>query len=195
MCQFCGGEIVFRVIHGITTPLHIGDEKCEGRRLYRKEQEGIVHSTRCPRCEASVFFLRHNGGSVWLDSVGWPWPKHPCFENEAPAPSAFSKNAQSFKDAKLVFVKYLGLLRAADGFIVVLLPRKELIRKSPRHRYQWAVVCSRELAEKIGPNLHGKCVFASYEQKRMITMDDDVFELREHVPSYRQRSVCDMPGP
>jgi hypothetical protein len=29
-----------------------------------------------------VFFVRHNGGSVWFDSFGWPWPKHPCHEEE-----------------------------------------------------------------------------------------------------------------
>jgi len=184
-CQFCGGEIVFRVIRGIATPLHTGDEKCEGRSLYRKEQEGIAHPTKCPRCKGSVFFLRNNGGSVWLDSLGWPWPKHPCFENDAPTPSTFSQKARTLKDAKLMFVKYLGLLRGADGFVVVLLPRRELLRKSPRHRYQWEIICSRELAGKIGPQLHGKCVFASFEQKQLITLNDEAFRIREHVPSYR----------
>jgi hypothetical protein len=23
--------------------------------------------------------VRHNGGSVWFDELGWPWPKHGCF--------------------------------------------------------------------------------------------------------------------
>jgi hypothetical protein len=27
-----------------------------------------------------VFFIRHNGGSVWVDELGWPWPKHACFD-------------------------------------------------------------------------------------------------------------------
>jgi len=26
-----------------------------------------------------VYFVRHNGGSVWFDSLGKPWPKHSCF--------------------------------------------------------------------------------------------------------------------
>lgn len=26
-----------------------------------------------------MFFVRHNGGSVWFDELGWPWPVHPCF--------------------------------------------------------------------------------------------------------------------
>lgn len=28
-------------------------------------------------CEP-VWFIRHNGGSVWVDKLGWPWPKHEC---------------------------------------------------------------------------------------------------------------------
>lgn len=40
------------------------------------------NSTECPRCGAEVFFLKHNGGSVWLDPpLSPPWHKHPCFEN------------------------------------------------------------------------------------------------------------------
>lgn len=35
--------------------------------------------TTCPRCGAPVFFVRHNGGSVWFDELGPPWPKHACF--------------------------------------------------------------------------------------------------------------------
>lgn len=27
-----------------------------------------------------MFFIRHNGGAVWLDDLGWPWPVHGCFE-------------------------------------------------------------------------------------------------------------------
>ena len=72
ICQFCGGEIIFRVILGLITPIHLGEKECEGRRLYRRDQEGIAHLTKCPRCTASVYFLRHNGGSVWLESLGCP---------------------------------------------------------------------------------------------------------------------------
>ena len=40
----------------------------------------------CPKCHAEVFFIRHNGGSVWVDELRWPWPKHACF-NESQDPS------------------------------------------------------------------------------------------------------------
>jgi hypothetical protein len=36
----------------------------------------------CPICGADVFFVRHNGGSVWFDELGPPWPKHACFDDE-----------------------------------------------------------------------------------------------------------------
>lgn len=37
------------------------------------------HSSPCPICGAPVYFVRHNGGAVWLDALGLPWPKHACF--------------------------------------------------------------------------------------------------------------------
>jgi hypothetical protein len=43
--------------------------------------------TSCPICGASVYFVRHNGGSVWFDDLGPPWPKHVCFDDEVPAQS------------------------------------------------------------------------------------------------------------
>ncbi len=44
----------------------------------------ICYPTRCPikGCEP-VWFIRHNGGSVWVDELGWPWPKHACFDESS----------------------------------------------------------------------------------------------------------------
>lgn len=37
--------------------------------------------THCPICHGEVFFIKHNGGSVWLDPpLGSPWYKHACFD-------------------------------------------------------------------------------------------------------------------
>jgi len=47
--------------------------------------EDFSRTTTCPRCGAAVYFVRHNGGSVWLDEMGYPWPKHPCFAAENPS--------------------------------------------------------------------------------------------------------------
>lgn len=46
---------------------------------FPQKLEDVCGNTACPQCGASVFFIRHNGGSVWLDDLGWPWPKHSCF--------------------------------------------------------------------------------------------------------------------
>jgi hypothetical protein len=45
----------------------------------------FTRPTTCPECGADVYFIRYNGGSVWVDEIGWPWPKHACFD--------FPKNA------------------------------------------------------------------------------------------------------
>ncbi len=33
------------------------------------------------KMRVDVFFIRHNGGWLWVDELGWPWPKHGCFDN------------------------------------------------------------------------------------------------------------------
>src|SRR5437867_9011938 len=43
-------------------------------------QRDFTRPSHCPECGADVFFIRHNGGSVWVDELGWPWPKHACFD-------------------------------------------------------------------------------------------------------------------
>ena len=44
------------------------------------ESDCCAHS-KCPRCGDAVFFVRHNGGSVYLDlPLGPPWPKHHCMD-------------------------------------------------------------------------------------------------------------------
>ena len=38
-----------------------------------------TYPTKCSRCGAKVFFLEdENGGKVFLDRLGWPWPRHEC---------------------------------------------------------------------------------------------------------------------
>lgn len=37
--------------------------------------------SRCPICGNDVFFIRHNGGSMYFDPpFGWPWYRHGCFD-------------------------------------------------------------------------------------------------------------------
>jgi len=63
----------------------------------------FTRPTKCPECGADVFFIRHNGGSVWVDELGWPWPKHACFDNDAAATefTAWSAKASNFTNPNL----------------------------------------------------------------------------------------------
>ena len=88
VCKYCGGEIVFRNVDGVPTPIHRsggcwGEAESEPRpeSIRFKHEDDLCRPTRCPKCEADVYFIRHNGGSVWIDELGWPWPKHPCFDS------------------------------------------------------------------------------------------------------------------
>jgi len=77
-CKQCGGEIAFYTEAGRVIPRRIsctcGDPSISGDEC---------RPTHCPKCYAGVFFLRSNGGSVWLDEVGPPWPVHDCFKKES----------------------------------------------------------------------------------------------------------------
>src|SRR3712207_5993757 len=58
---------------------HLG--KSGGRRTtWKHGHENFCRPSKCPYCGEEVFFVRHNGGSVWFDDLGKPWPKHGCFE-------------------------------------------------------------------------------------------------------------------
>ena len=38
-------------------------------------------NAQCPVCGATVFFYAApNGGRVYFDELGPPWPKHPCMD-------------------------------------------------------------------------------------------------------------------
>lgn len=50
---------------------------------YRYDSSDFCRPTTCPECGADVYFIRHNGGSVWVDELGWPWPKHGCFDDSS----------------------------------------------------------------------------------------------------------------
>lgn len=90
-CSRCGQPVEFRYIDGKCIPLHLnGGCGSESSVLSARDYSGHLHSrdstcfrTTCPQCGESVFFIRHNGGSVWIDSpLGPPWYKHPCMDTQ-----------------------------------------------------------------------------------------------------------------
>lgn len=87
ICNKCGEQIEFRHIDGEDIPLHFsGGCGWEGGFTVRiaTAENGQCHPTTCPECGNSVFFIKHNGGSVWIDPpLGPPWNKHRCMYSEA----------------------------------------------------------------------------------------------------------------
>jgi len=52
----------------------------------------------CPVCGASVFFYQSpNGGRVFFDELGPPWPKHPCTDNSSVPKNTGTTSTPSFR--------------------------------------------------------------------------------------------------
>lgn len=49
---------------------------------FRHYDSYVVPNASCPVCRAKVFFYQSpDGGRVYFDELGPPWPKHPCTNN------------------------------------------------------------------------------------------------------------------
>ncbi|WP_105435882.1 hypothetical protein [Neorhizobium tomejilense] len=91
-CDYCGQAIVIRRIGGRAIPIHLNGS-CSGvstssKPGYRSNSsDSCCRLTKCPRCGDSVLFIRHNGGSVYIEPPpGPPWPRHEkCFPRESGA--------------------------------------------------------------------------------------------------------------
>jgi DNA-directed RNA polymerase subunit RPC12/RpoP len=88
-CSRCGQSVEFRYVGGRCIPIHpFGGCSSGGGYSTRNDFTGYLSSnesscsqTDCPECGERVFFIRHNGGSVWIDPpLGPPWFKHRCMD-------------------------------------------------------------------------------------------------------------------
>lgn len=88
-CSRCGIPVTFRYVDGRLVPLHLhggcsdggGHSTSNDFSGYSRSEESCCFGTDCPECDEKVFFIRHNGGSVWIDPpLGPPWYKHPCMD-------------------------------------------------------------------------------------------------------------------
>lgn len=93
-CGICGNPVQFVMLDGRAIPLHLSG-RCNGpaagqggdRRV--RSEDSFCRPTRCPECGDAVFFVRHNGGSVYLDPpLGAPWSRHPCMPPKPKATKA-----------------------------------------------------------------------------------------------------------
>ncbi len=80
-CRDCGGEITFRYVDGVCTPIHRSGG-CFPSEASIKVDSFVDPNARCPVCGDRVFFYRSPyNGRVFFDELGPPWPKHPCTDN------------------------------------------------------------------------------------------------------------------
>jgi hypothetical protein len=92
-CSVCGEQIVFRYVDGRPTPIHVNGNWCRGYVKEGSDGKGsgpfgtassyVTPNATCPVCGETVFFYQApSGGRVFFDDLGWPWPKHPCTDNQ-----------------------------------------------------------------------------------------------------------------
>lgn len=63
---------------GLTVGAFAGHQRRDAHQA-RVLISNFTASSACPVCRSPVFFFRDlNGGSVYFDELGPPWPKHPC---------------------------------------------------------------------------------------------------------------------
>lgn len=91
-CNQCGEEIDIRYVNGRLTPIHPSGGcgfHYDIRDHYQSHgSDSRCWPTTCNECKNKVFFIRHNGGSVWIDPpLGPPWQKHECFYKHQPSGS------------------------------------------------------------------------------------------------------------
>lgn len=88
-CSRCGNSIEFRFVDGRCVPIHNSGGCDHNTRVssdnysgYSRSNDSCCFLTNCPECDREVFFIRFNGGSVWLDPpLGPPWYKHLCMDS------------------------------------------------------------------------------------------------------------------
>jgi hypothetical protein len=70
VCKFCGQAIVFRTIDGVRTPFHQIGPGCDNN-----SANDFCIPTVCQVCGSRIYYVRHNGGSIFFYALGHPWPR------------------------------------------------------------------------------------------------------------------------
>lgn len=62
---------------------------------WQKKSSHTIPNAKCRVCGDRVFFYRSpDGGSVYFDELGPPWPKHQCIDNKSKASKNFAANTK-----------------------------------------------------------------------------------------------------
>lgn len=121
-CSRCGNIVEFRYVDGRCIPLHLNggciDDRFSSVNDYTCQNEfknGLCFCTTCPKCRKKVFFIRHNGGSVWIEPpLGPPWNKHGCFDEDYKSTGVKSTLQQYYSIPDISNNSILGVATFAD---------------------------------------------------------------------------------
>jgi uncharacterized protein with PIN domain len=179
-CVHCGGEIVFRRVGGVTTPIHL-DGSCWktavpqnfATEIRFEHTHDLCRRARCPKCSATVFFIRHNGGSVWVDDLGWPWPKHPCFDQATDCPSPL----QILVGKTLQFPGAVGAVVTWVAFIPAVPGCTAVITTPEAGSEQWIVSGIQDPRQLLGA-----LVMLSADREMLIHADLGTFPISRRCP-------------
>ena len=87
---------------------------------WSKAESHTNPNAKCPVCSAPVFFYKSpDGGSVFFDDLGPPWPKHPCTD---PDTSAKRHSVEAIEKKK---TGWWPILREVGPFTAIPLPEGE----------------------------------------------------------------------
>lgn len=159
VCYYCGAEIEFRYVGGVVVPIHVSGAWCPASgggssssseklsKPFTTIESYVNPNAHCPRCGVPVFFYQSpDGGRVFFDDLGWPWPKHPCTDTRT-RPEQFvkftiSRYPTSFRDASgeaLEIFEIGGTEIVGDGVMKLKLGRPEYARHRNRRRSGWMI--------------------------------------------------------
>lgn len=152
----------------------------------------------CPHCKQPVFFIRHNGGSVWVDELGPPWPKHPCFEqntNENCKFSSWANEVNEIPDQSLALV----MRREANSTREVMLEVRTV--RVIKSEMVWGSPVTIFVYKYDAPEL-GECFFISYTNGKFSryggqlidfsTTAKSLFKIAEEVDAHCRRCKMTM---
>lgn len=170
-------RVEFRVVDGRAIPFHFHGG-CAGVRggtafePVRRSAESECRKTNCPNCGASVYFIRHNGGSVWIEPpLGPPWDRHPCFNT---MPNAGSRT----RSASIASAELTGKLGGGGTAITGVVVRTEI--SVDRRQTALEIAIGEEqplgLLVKGGADAWiGELVVVSRSQKRVYLASDPTY--------------------
>lgn len=103
------------------------------RAAFRTFENFTIPNAACPVCGASVFFYQSpNGGRVFFDELGPPWPKHPCTDQGCTTPRRVT--AAPTRRALPAWI--------AEGWTPIILQNSRMIG-------QWHVVPVEVVAQRV----------------------------------------------